>query len=298
MHVYCRKSRSLNCIMASYDSDFNIYKSLWSNINDVCAPPPPPGQLAKACFLMEMPGFSLDPDAFDPTKFDPGTMTSPGCATAMLCDRVPALAQYFYDTGDHISFYWQVLLNTYGISATASDNAALKQKYDDAIKMLYGGLEGYIKQEKTALFKNLDTLRENWQTAKQQITVFKNKCQKDKKNWPGNYETGVAPLKEAADQAYTEYNNLKKQLKHYEAAICDYAAGDLNTLMLDQQSSEILCKNVNFMFHTAHCMRYFVRVYDFDFAKNFPITPDQNLSFLGFPMNKVNIIETNWTPNR
>ena len=131
------------------DSDFDIYESLWSNINDVCAPPPPPGHPAKACFLMEMPGFSVDADAFDPTKFEPGTMTSPECATAMLCDRVPALAQYFYDTGDHISFNWQVLLNTYGISGTAaSENAALKERYDEAIKMLYGSQEGYIKQRR------------------------------------------------------------------------------------------------------------------------------------------------------
>lgn len=225
--------------MAKFDSDFDIYKSLWSNINDVCAPPPPPGRPAKACFLMEMPGFSVDPDAFDPTKFEPGTMTSPECATAMLCDRVPALAQYFYDTGDHISFYWQVLLSTYGISTTAaSGNAALKEGYEEAIKMLFGSKEGYIKQEKTQLFKNLDVLREDWHKAELKITEFKTECQVDKKNWPGNYQTGVAPLKEAAEQAYTNYNNLKMQIKRYGSAIFAYATGDLNSLMLDQQSSK------------------------------------------------------------
>ena len=220
------------------DSDFDIYESLWSNINDVCAPPPPPGHPAKACFLMEMPGFSVDADAFDPTKFEPGTMTSPECATAMLCDRVPALAQYFYDTGDHISFNWQVLLNTYGISGTAaSENAALKERYDEAIKMLYGSQEGYIKQEKTQLFKNMEVLRENWHESEKKKVEFKTKCQSDKENWPGNYQTGVAPLKEASEQAYTEYNNLKMQIKQYGSAIFAFATGDLNTLMLDQQSS-------------------------------------------------------------
>ena len=50
-------------------------KTLWSKVNEV--PPPPPGQQPKAFLLMEMPGFSVDLIAYDPTKFHPGTMMSP-----------------------------------------------------------------------------------------------------------------------------------------------------------------------------------------------------------------------------
>ena len=136
-----------------------------------------------------------------------------------------------------LSFNWQILLNTYGISATAaSENAGLKERYDDAIKMLYGSQEGYIKQEKTQLFKNMEVLREIWHESEKKKVEFKTKCQSDKENWSGNYQTGVAPFKEAIEQAYTEYNNLK-QIKQYEAAIFAFATEDLNTLMLDQQSS-------------------------------------------------------------
>ena len=102
--VYAKFPIRLLKIMASTD-DFNIFKALWQNVNDVCAPPPPPGQPAKACFLMELPGFTINPDSFDSSKFDPKTMVSPDMLVATLCDRVPALACYFYDTGNHISFF-------------------------------------------------------------------------------------------------------------------------------------------------------------------------------------------------
>ena len=225
--------------MTKLATDFNIYKSLWSNINDVCAPPPPPGQPAKSCFLMEMPGFSIDPDAFDPDKFNPGIRMSPDCATALLCDRIPALAQYFYDTGNHISFYWHILLTTYGTTGTPAQSEAQKKAYETAIEMLYGSMEGYKKQEKTELFKNVDVLRNAWEKAQQAVTDFKTKCQKDKKNWPGNYEKGAGPLMDAARQAYVEYDTLKMQIQRYESEIYSFATGNLDTLMLEQAASKL-----------------------------------------------------------
>ena len=79
---------------------------------------------------MEMPGFSVDPDAFDPLKFDPGTMMSPECATSSLCDRIPLFAPYFYDTGNHISFFWKLLLETYTIEGEFDKkNADLDARY-------------------------------------------------------------------------------------------------------------------------------------------------------------------------
>ena len=220
--------------------DFNVFQSLWSNINDVCSPPPPPGSDAVSCFLMEMPGFSVDPKAFDPEAFTKesleGTMMSPDCAVARLCDRVPALARYFYDTGNKISFYWNQLCTTYG--STAPEAKRLTERYDVAIKALYGSQEGYINQEKTKLFQNLDTLRTAWEHKQEKLHEFKIKCQKEKTLWPGNYQKQAGPLRDAVEQAHTEYYNVKMEIKHHEAAIFAYETGDLNTLMLEQVESK------------------------------------------------------------
>ena len=184
--------------------DFDIFKSLWQNVNDVCAPPPPPGQPAKACFLMEMPGFSVDSDAFDPSKFDPKTMVSPDMSVATLCDRVPAIARYFYDTGNHISFFWSQLMKTCILKPVEENGQdTTKQKYEEALQMLYGGKEGYE-----------------------------------------NYENNAGPYNEKVDAAYWEYNNLKMQVERYEAAIFRYATGDLSTVLLEQASGKMIkCGN-------------------------------------------------------
>ena len=218
-------------------ADFNLYQSLWSNINDVCAPAPPPGAPAKAAFLMEMPGFSVDPDAYDPSKFDP-TKVSPDRATALLCDRVPALAQYFYDTGSHISAYWEQFLRTFKITGAPIDDPQLKKAYDNAIKMLYGGPEGYINQTKTPLYSQLDTLRQNWQKAMEEKNKFWAECQQNKDKWPENFEANAGPYVDKVNEAYTEYDNLKLQIENYEAVIFQYVSGDLSSLMLGQERSK------------------------------------------------------------
>ena len=218
--------------------DLDIFKSLWENINDVCSPPPPPGVPAKSCFLMELPGFTVDPDAFDPSKFTP-TKPHPDLTTANLCDRVPVIARYFYDTGNHISFFWKQLLQTFQIKPNPSgEDESLKEQYDAAIKMLYGGPEGYVNQKKTPLYSNVDVLRKKWEDTMQKETDYRNQCQRDTKNWPSNFEKGAAPYREAVEQAYSEYNNLKLQIEKYEAAIFAYAAGDLKTMMLEQENGE------------------------------------------------------------
>lgn len=225
--------------------DYDIFKSLWDNINDICAPGPPPGAPAKACFLMEMPGFSIDPDAFDPSKFDPAKMVSPSMATATLCDRVPAIARYFYDTGNHISFLWEQYLRTFAVKpAPPRQDETLKANYDEAIKMLYGSQEGYVNQTKTQLYKNLDPLRQAWQDAITRRNTFRSDCQtgKDKANWPANYEKNAGPYNDAVEQAYTDYNNLRLQIEKYEAAIFAYVSGDLTTMMLRQENRKSCCE--------------------------------------------------------
>ena len=219
--------------------DFDLYKSLWSNINDVCAPAPLPDAPAKGCFLMEMPGFSVDPDAFDPSKFDPNK-TSPDLATAILCDRVSAIAQYFYDTGSHISAYWEQFLRTFKIKDAPQDDPQLKKACDNAIEMLYGGPEGYINQTKTPLYSQLDTLRDNWQKAMEEKNKFWAECQANKDDWPENFEANAALYVDKVNEAYTEYDNLNLQIENYEAAIFQYVSGDLSTLMLERERSKSL----------------------------------------------------------
>ena len=229
---------------SSSREDFNVLKTLWCQVNDVCVPPPPPGQPAKAFFLMESPGFSVDPDAYDPAKFNPGTMMSPDCATATLCDRVPALAPYFYDTGNHISFFWDMLLKTFTIEGDFDKkNVEVEARYKRALDMLYGGKEGYMRQEKTPFYQGLKKLRSEWKSAEKKREHFRLECMEKKKFWPGNFEKGAAPYVDAVEQAYTEYNNLSLQIEKYESAIFAYAMGDLNTVLLDEEISKLLLHN-------------------------------------------------------
>ena len=226
-------------------SDFNALETLWSQVNDICVPPQPPGQPAKAFLLLESPGFSVDPNAYDPTKFKEGIMMSPECAASSLCDRVPALAPFFYDTGNHISFFWKMLLETFTIEGDFDQkNAEIKARYEKAIKMLYGSEESYIQQEKTPLFQGRTKLRDSWKTAMAKKEGFKTQCEKDHANWPGNYEEGAAPYVDAVDEAYTEYNNLRLQIQKYESAIFAYSMGDLNTVLMDEECSKNLVCNL------------------------------------------------------
>lgn len=224
--------------MSDTAEDLNIFKSLWENINDVCAPPPPPGEPAKACFLMELPGFSIDPDAFDVSKFKT-TELSPDHATALLCDRIPAIARYYYDTGNRISTFWEMLLKNFRIEPDPTGGAShLEQAYEKAIKMLYGSKDNYVNGVKTKFYSLVDTLREEYEAEVKKDTDFRNECQQKKDDWPENYERGVAPIKDSVQSAFTRYNNQRMQVQRYEAAIYAYAAGDLSTRVLQAADCE------------------------------------------------------------
>lgn len=231
--------------------DLNIFQSLWENINDLCAPPPPPGEPAKACFLMELPGFSIDPDAFDVTKFSESTL-SPDHSTAVLCDRIPALARYFYDSGYRISKYWETLLEYFRIEPDPAEGRDhLLQSYKKAIRMLYGSTDNYVNGVKTKFYSLVDTLREEYEAAVKKDTDFRHKCQQDKDNWPMNYQTGVGSIKDEVTSAYTRYNTQRLQVRRYEAAMYAYAAGDLSGLLVQASDGEyvyavivVICLNM------------------------------------------------------
>ena len=105
--------------------------------------------------------------------------------------------------------------------------------------MLYGGKEGYIKQQKTPLFSDLDSLRGKWKDAVEAREYFRSTCLADKSNWPENYENDAGPYNDEVDASYSEYNNLKMQVERYEAAIFRYASGDLKTVLLQEANGKI-----------------------------------------------------------
>ena len=114
-------------------------------------------QEAKACLLLESPGFSITSDYYDEDSYQKKytsdhSRPSPDYLTAQLCDKVPALSDYYYDTGDHISFKWRQLLQTYWLTYRPADDRNLKERYEKAIEMLY---VNYAKQEKTQLYKEV-----------------------------------------------------------------------------------------------------------------------------------------------
>ena len=219
--------------------DFNLITSLWDNISQATVPQPLPKQRPKTCLVMEMPGFSVNPDTYNPEKFDAKKMIHPDRALAILADRVPALSPYFYDTGSHISFFWKQLLETHKLSLTPEDDPNLTANYKEAIKMLYGDDEGYIKQQKTGLFQNLEPLRTEWQKATEDEAKFWKTCQNEN-GWPENFQSHAGPYVERVDQAFTEYDNLKCQIEKYEAAIFQYTRGDLSRLLLEQAQGKSL----------------------------------------------------------
>lgn len=218
--------------------DFNIYKSLWSSINDAVVSPPIPGEQAKSCLLLQVPGFSINPVDFDVEKFrkDPTGM-DPAYATATLVDKVPAFSHYFHDTGSHISFYWKQLLETFTVVQNSEDNPTLKAKYENAIEMLYGGPSGYKNLQKTELFENLETLRARWETEKSNLETFRKSCLK-RQDWPENFELCAEPYMDRVNDAFTEYDNLRGQIMQYQAAIFQYTRGDASILLLQQRQGE------------------------------------------------------------
>ena len=220
-------------------SDFNFFKSLWSRINDAVVRPPFPGDEAtKECLLIEMPGFSINPDNFDVENFrnNPSGM-SPACATAKLVDRVPALAHYFYDTGCHVSFYWKQFLETFVVVNNPEDDPEVTSKYEDALEVLYGGSEGYRDLKKSEVFDRLDKLRDKWFVAKTKLEEFKRNCQK-KIDWPENFESHVQLYLNKEEDAFIQYNNLRSQIALHQAAIYQFTKGDLSTLLMHQMQGE------------------------------------------------------------
>ena len=134
--------------------DFDLYKALWESINNIVAPDPPPSQEPKGCLLLESPGFSINPEyydyeAFNKTFNEDEPRPSPNYLTAQLCDKVPALSQYFFDTGTRISFKWKQLLSTFWLTYRPDDDKDLRERYLKAVEMLYSD---YAGQTKTELF--------------------------------------------------------------------------------------------------------------------------------------------------
>lgn len=229
--------------------DVDLSGTLWISINNVVVPTTPKDKTPTAVFLMESPGFAVNPEDFDPDKFQSNDFSDrgrdrmhPDRAIAQLADRVPAVSPYFFDSGTHISYYWRQLLETYKLSWSPKDDPELREKYKNAVKMLYGSEESnfeesekrYFNNEKSHFFEQLDTLSQAWEGAKKKEKDFLEECQGNKKDWPQNFQTSAGPTIDKTIQAFTEYDNLKAQIQQYQAAISQYTRGDLSRLLLDQ----------------------------------------------------------------
>ena len=201
-------------------ADYTVYKCLWTKLNEVVCPP---GRKGGSCLLLEMPGYSVNPDIFDIELFraNSNAEMSPSFATAMLVDRIPALAPCFYDTGFSVSSYWKQLIETFTVP-NEQNNADLKEKYDEAIETLYGGTNGCKNLQTSERFKSLDALRDEWYAAKVDL-----KQQHEELYY-----------KEKVDDAFLEYTSMKSQINLHQAAIFEYTRRDPNHLPLKQRQSK------------------------------------------------------------
>jgi hypothetical protein len=94
----------------------------------------------------------------------------------------------------------------------------------------------YAKQEKTQLYKKVDTLLEKWQEAMRNKERFYQECvgDNDEDGKGATYfETNAGPYIEEVEQALSEYEQLKRQIRNYEAAIYEYTSGDLGVVVED-----------------------------------------------------------------
>lgn len=230
--------------------DVDLSGTLWISINNVVVPTTPKDKTPTAVFLMESPGFSVNPEDFNPDNFQSNDFGDrgrdrmhPDRAIAQLADRVPAVSPYFFDSGTHISYYWRQLLETYKLSWSPKDDPKLREKYKNAVKMLYGSEEcdfeesekRYFKNEKSEFHKQLKAFSESWESAKKEEKEFLDKCRHDQKDgWPQNFQKSAGPTIDKTIQAFTEYENLKAQIQQYQAAISQYTRGDLSRLLLGQ----------------------------------------------------------------
>ena len=165
---------------------------------------------------------------------------SPAYATALLVDRIPAFAPFFYNTGSQISFHWKQLLETFVVINNSEYYPICKAKYHEAIEMLYGGSSGYKMQQKTELFKGLDTLRTKWEEAKDELQKVRAKFSQKGQDLPEKYELNMKPYMDRVDDAFSEYDSVRSQVKQYQAAIFQHTRGDLNILLFQQRQGKHL----------------------------------------------------------
>ena len=246
--------------------DVDLSGTLWISINNVVVPTTPKDKTPTAVFLMESPGFLVNPDDYNPENFEKTDFSDrgrdrmhPDRAIAQLADRVPAVSPYFFDSGTHISYYWRQLLETYKLSWSPKDDPKLRKKYENAVIMLYGSEEcgfdesgfeesekRYFNNEKSEFHKQLEAFSKNWESAKEEEKEFLDKCRHDQKeDWPQNFQKSAGPTIDKTIQAFTEYENLKAQIQQYQAAISQYTRGDLSRLLLGQMQG--MCIIIHYM---------------------------------------------------
>ena len=224
--------------------DFDLVKELWIKINKVTVPQLSPDSPLKACFLMETPGFSIDPSTYDTCEWNDKsketTESHPDRIVAELADKVPALSPFYYDTGSRISSYWNQLVTTFKLPSQVSD--ADPKKYQEAVEFLYGkpgDEQDYEKIQLSEMRPEIDQrvteLREKWKKAQDEKKKFWEESKVgDEENWPKNFEMEARPYVDKINDAFTEYDNFRCLVENYQAVIFRYRRGDLGRLLLQQ----------------------------------------------------------------
>ena len=62
---------------------------------------------------------------------------------------------------------------------------------------------------------------------------FYKECVNDEDKGAEFFESNAGPYIEEVEQALSEYEQLKRQIKNYEAAIYEYTSGDLSVVVED-----------------------------------------------------------------
>ena len=97
-------------------------------------------------------------------------------------------------------------------------------------------MKGYINSEKTHLYKNLDSLCNQWQKELNRLETFKKNSSSE------DFELYAGPFVERVENAFAEYSNLKSLIRKYQAAMFEYTRGDLSVVLMQQRQGELVLR--------------------------------------------------------
>ena len=76
-------------------------------------------------------------------------------------------------------------------------------------------------------------MRQKWQAAIDAKEAFYKECVSDEHKGAEYFESNAGPKIDEVEQALSEYEQLKRQIRNFEAAIYEYTSGDLGVVVED-----------------------------------------------------------------